>query len=136
MTNALKAGIFYFLGVFAMGFVLGALRIYFLAPYTGPVIAVLIEMPFMLLFAWQLCRLLTTRLQVPSDTYQRLTMGFVAFVCLMAGEVLTALLLQNGRMTEFFQMFDLPENRIGLAGQIAFALFPLVQGYAQLKNEP
>jgi len=90
----------------------------------------------MLLFAWQLCRLLTTRLQVPSDTYQRLTMGCVAFVCLMAGEVLIALLLQNGRMTEFFLMFDLPENRIGLAGQIAFALFPVVQGYSQLKNGP
>ena len=136
MTNVLKAGIFYFLGVFAMGFVLGALRVYFVAPYTGPVSAVLIEMPFMLLFAWQLCRLLTARLHVPSDTYQRLTMGFVAFVCLIAGEVLIALLLQNGRMTAFFLMFDLPENRIGLAGQIAFALFPLVQGYAQFKNEP
>jgi hypothetical protein len=30
MINVLKAGIFYFLGVFAMGFILGALRSFFL----------------------------------------------------------------------------------------------------------
>ncbi len=136
MTNVLKAGILYFLGVFAMGFILGGLRGYFLVPHTGPVIAVLIEIPFMLLFAWYLCRLLTNRLQIPSDIYQRLMMGFVAFVCLMTGEILIAVLLQEFRMTEFFLAFDLPENRIGLAGQIAFALFPLVQGYAQFNNEP
>lgn len=133
MTNVLKAGIFYFLGVFVLGFILGALRRFFLVFYTGPVIAVLIEIPFMLLFAWHLCLLLTRKLEIPSDIYGRLVMGFVAFACLMTGEVLMAILLQEGRMTDFFLSFNLPENRIGLGSQIAFALFPVIQGYGQAK---
>ena len=60
-------------------------------------------------------------------------MGLVAFSCLMIGEALVAVFLQQGRMTDFLMTFDLPENRIGLAGQIAFALFPLLQSYADSK---
>jgi hypothetical protein len=134
MTNVLRAGIFYFLGVFAMGFILGALRSFFLVSYTGPVIAVLIEIPLMLLFAWYLCLLLTRKLEIPSDIYGRLLMGSVAFACLMMGEILIAVMLQAGRMTDFFLTFDLPENRIGLGAQIAFALFPAIQGYGQARG--
>ena len=49
MANVLKAGVLYFLGVFALGFILGAIRIFFLVPYSGPVVAVLVELPFILL---------------------------------------------------------------------------------------
>lgn len=132
MTNILKAGFLYFLGVFAVGFMLGTLRTIFLVPYTGPVIAVLAEIPLMLLFAWYLCRVLTEKLAIPPDISDRLVMGFVAFACLMAGELLIMLQLQDGRVADFFLMFDLPENRVGLAGQIAFALFPAIQGYGQV----
>ncbi len=136
MANALKAGIFYFLGVFAMGFILGAMRRFFLLSYTGPVVAVLIEIPIMLVFAWYLCSFLTRKLAVPSDISERLVMGSVAFACLMMGELLLAILLQEGRMTDFFLSFNLPENRIGLVGQIAYALFPVIQGYGQAKVKP
>jgi hypothetical protein len=60
-------------------------------------------------------------------------MGSVAFACLMTGEILIVVLLQEGRVTDFFLTFDLPENRIGLGAQIAFALFPAIQGYDQAK---
>ncbi|WP_323800115.1 hypothetical protein [Parasphingorhabdus sp.] len=131
MTNILRAGFFYFLGVFTMGFILGALRQFFLVPYTGPVIAVLIELPLILVFAWYLCRWLTSRLRISPDHYGRLVMGLVAFSCLIIGELLISVLLQAGGLADFFLTFDLPENRIGLGGQIAFALFPLIQGYAE-----
>jgi len=133
MTNSLKAGFFYFLGVFALGFILGVLRRLFLDAYTGPVIAVLVEIPFMLLFAWYLCRLLVERLVIPPDISTRLMMGFVAFALVMTGEILMAIQLQDGRFADFFRMFDLPENRIGLAGQVAFALFPLIQVYSEVR---
>lgn len=116
-----------------MGFILGALRRFFLVAYMGPVIAVLLEIPLMLLFAWHLCRLLTEKLEIPSDISGRLVMGLIAFACLMVGEFLVAVQLQDGRATDFFMMFDLPENRIGLGGQIAYALFPVIQGYGQTK---
>jgi hypothetical protein len=135
MANVLKAGIFYFLGVFTLGFVLGAMRMFFLVPYTGPVIAVLIEIPLMLLFAWFFCRFLTGRLDISSAIYDRLLMGGVAIALVMAGEVLIVLLLLEGTVTGFFVAFDLPENRIGLGAQIAFALFPLVQSYAENESK-
>ena len=138
MTNILKAGFFYFLGIFAMGFLLGGFRRFLLVPYTGPVIAVLVEIPLILLFAWYLCRALTRRLAIPSEISARLVMGFVAFAFLMAGELLIVVQLADGGMEDFFRMFDLPENRIGLAGQIAFALFPVIQGYSEVgvRREP
>lgn len=132
MAHILKAGFFYFLSVFAMGFILGALRRFFLVAHTGPVIAVLIEIPLMLLFAWHLCRWLTSRFAVEADMSARLMMGFFAFACLMTGELLIAVELQPGGVTNFFRMFNLPENRIGLGGQIAFALFPAIQGYGRI----
>lgn len=135
MSVALKAGLIYFIGVFAMGFILGALRSHFLVPLTGPVTAVLIELPIILLFAWHLCRLLIARFHLPSDPSRRLMMGLVAFVCLMSGELLIAVFLQDLRVTEFFSTFHLPENRIGLAGQIIFALFPMIEGYARFQGE-
>ena len=133
MTHIMKAGFYYFLGVFAMGFILGAFRQFFLTPYTGPVIAVLIEMPLILLFAWYFCRFIIKKLAIASDLYGRLVMGLVAFCCLIIGEVMMAVLLEQRQAMDFFLMFDLPENRIGLGGQVAFALFPVIQGYGQAK---
>lgn len=135
MTNIWKVGFFYFLGVFTLGFIFGALRIFFLIPYTGSVIAVLIEIPFMLVFAWFFCRFLTRRYDIPNETNDRLAMGILAFGLLMVGEALITVVLQAGRMTDFFTMFDLPENRIGLGSQIAFALFPVIQSYGQAKTK-
>lgn len=133
MANVLKAGVFYFLGVFALGFMLGTMRIFFLVPYTGPVIAVLIEIPMILFFSWFFCRFLIRRFAVPAEPYERLMMGFIAFACLMTGEALIAVFLQQGHITDFLMTFDFPENRIGLGGQIAFALFPLLQYYGDNK---
>ncbi len=133
MANALKAGVLYFLGVFTLGFILGVIRIFFLVPHTGPMVAVLIELPVILFFSWVFCRFLTRRFAVPAEPYERLIMGLIAFSCLMIGEALVAVFLQQGRMTDFFMTFDLPENRIGLGGQIAFALFPVLQSYADSK---
>lgn len=78
--------------------------------------------------------MLTRKLAIPSDIYGRLVMGFSAFSLLMTGEVLLAILLHEGRMSDFFLTFDLPENRIGLAGQIVFALFPVIQAYRPIKD--
>ena len=134
MGNVLKAGIFYFFGVFALGFVLGTMRVFLLVPHIGPEIAVLIEIPLLLLFAWFFCRFLTARLDVSPETYDRLVMGSVAFALMIAGEALIATQLQALSVGEFLVAFDLPENRIGLGGQIAFALFPVIQSYAATKG--
>ncbi len=46
--QTLKAAFLYFLPVFAAGFVLGTIRVLWLAPQTGHLVATLIELPVML----------------------------------------------------------------------------------------
>ena len=48
-TQIIEAGFIYFLLVFGLGFVLGAIRVPFLVPRLGKRKAELLEMPFMLL---------------------------------------------------------------------------------------
>jgi hypothetical protein len=49
-SSAMKAGLVYFASVFAIGFVLGMIRVPILAPLFGDFIAVLIELPIILTF--------------------------------------------------------------------------------------
>ena len=79
MSLELKAGSFYFLWVFGLGFVLGTIRTLFLAPIAGDLIAVLIELPVILTFAWILCARLIKRFEVSNDLASRASMGAIAF---------------------------------------------------------
>ena len=58
---ATRAGAAYFAIVFAVGFVLGALRVTFLAPAVGPLPAVALELPVMLAASWWTCGWLMRR---------------------------------------------------------------------------
>jgi len=51
-----EAGCVYALSVFAIGFVLGAIRVLVLAPRLGNAVAVALEVPFMLAVSWKLSR--------------------------------------------------------------------------------
>ena len=65
MRPALVAGALYFIVLFAAGFVLGALRVLWLAPQLGVLLALLIELPIMLVFAWFAALALARRCEVP-----------------------------------------------------------------------
>jgi hypothetical protein len=89
--SALKAGIAYVLTVFAVGFALGAIRVTFIAPATGPLAAVLLELPLMLTASWFAARWLTDAMHVPETLAARVMMGSIAFVLLMIIETLFGL---------------------------------------------
>ncbi len=125
--NPLLAGTAYFAIVFAAGFMFGTLRVLLVAPYVGPLFAVLIEMPFMLGIAWLVCRTLMRRMNAPNVRTAGIVMGATAFVLLMAGEYLLALGFNGVTVSQYMAQIATPPGLLGLAGQVAFAAFPVLQ---------
>ncbi|HEX3483686.1 MAG TPA: hypothetical protein VHT51_01410 [Micropepsaceae bacterium] len=127
MRNASLAGFWYFAIVFAAGFLLGTLRVLYVIPHLGETGAVLIELPLMLVISWIACGALLRRMSIPQHAGLRLVMGGVAFVLLMLAEMALAWFVLSRTPEAFIQSFASPNGAIGLVGQIAYALFPMVR---------
>jgi hypothetical protein len=124
MAAAIRAGVLYFVVVFAAGFVLGTLRVLALAPALGDLAAVALELPFMLPIAWLTCRWLLHRLAVPATIPARAAMGALAFTLLISAELALAVALGRSPSAALAALATTP-GLLGLTGQIAFALMPL-----------
>jgi len=121
------AGSVYFALVFLAGFVLGTLRTLVLAPLLGEMAAVVVEIPAMLAIAWLACGFAIRQLAVPAGFAPRLAMGGIAFLLLMAAEMVLAWILFARPPAEHLASYARPEALVGLAAQIAFGLFPLAR---------
>lgn len=127
MLRAAKAGAVYFASVFAAGFLLGAARILLLLPRLGETAAVLLELPVMLAVSWIACRVICKRVGVPPLRSGRAVMGGVAFALLMVAELGLSMLGFGRTLAEHLDIYRHLPGQLGLAGQIAFAAFPVVQ---------
>ena len=127
MQPALKAGLVYFALVFAVGFLFGTLRVFALAPRLGEALAAVIELPVMLAVSWIVCTRLITGFSVPSGLAPRVVMGGVAFGLLMVAEIGVSILAFGRTIFEHFETYRTATAMIGLMGQLAFALFPVIQ---------
>lgn len=115
----------YFGIVFAVGFALGTIRTLFLVPRIGETGAVAIELPILLIVAWIVCgRLLRGHRLTPG---QAAVMGVVAFVLLMAAEAGLSIALAGRTLSEHLALYREPAHWLGLSGQVAFALFPVLR---------
>jgi hypothetical protein len=83
---SLLAGLVYFAIVFAGGLGLGAIRTLWIAPLTGELTAVLVELPLILAISWVVCRKLVVRFNLPRALGSRLPMGASALALLLAAE--------------------------------------------------
>jgi hypothetical protein len=131
MGRSIIAGLAYFGCVFAVGFVLGVVRTVVVVPLLGDTVAVAMELPVILAIAWIVCRWLTHRLEVPHRLFSRIVMGVFAFVLLMVGELSISMLLADRSPAEHILLYREVSHLLGLAGQIAFALF-----HSDLDREP
>lgn len=122
MPPVVKAAFAYTLPVFAAAFVLGALRVTFIAPATGPLIAVALEIPLVLTLSWVVAGHVLSH----SPQVARPPMAALAFALLMLFELLTALVFGQ-TPAQFLQAITTPAGALGLAGQIGFALIPLIR---------
>ncbi len=127
LRTTLAAAAAYFLVAIILGFALGVVRVTFIAPRTGPVMAVLLELPVMLAATWAACRIITEALKVGSSLTERLIMGFVALALLLGAELGIAVGMQGRTGIEFLHPLGTAEGALGLSAQLLFALFPTIQ---------
>jgi hypothetical protein len=109
----------YALTVFAAGFVLGTLRVLWLAPAVGELAAVAMELPVILAASWVAAGAVLRRWPVD----RRLAMGALALAVLLACEAGLAVLLGDG-LRGFLAHLATAPGALGLAGQSGFALIP------------
>jgi hypothetical protein len=125
--GASKAGLAYMAGVFAVGFVLGTLRILVITPKLGELVAVSMELPIMLAVSWLVCLRVTAYFGVSTRMSTRLVVGGVAFVSLMAAETILWMLVSGRPLTENLRRYREWSALLGFAGQIAFSAIPILQ---------
>jgi hypothetical protein len=127
MSASIRAGLAYFLIVFAIAFGIGAIRTGFIVPRIGALAAVCIEAPVVLAVSWAVCRRTTRRFAVPRGVGARLAMGATAFALLMAAELALSLTLGGLSAAQHWALYRGLPRQIGLAAQVAFAAIPLLQ---------
>ena len=128
MTKSVLAGAAYFSIVFAIAFVLGVLRVTFIVPAVGQLWATWLELPFTLAASWIVCGWLVRTLGVRSLA-QAMGMGGGAFALLMVAEAVGSMLLFGRSLGEHIAAYATIAGGLGLAGQIAFGLFPVAQHF-------
>lgn len=128
MKRALTAATVYFLALFALGFVLGTIRVLFVAPQIGVLAATLLEVPLMLAAALFLCRWAVGRWQVPPDLALRGAMVLWFLVLLMLFETLVGVALFGRTLGETWAGLATQAGLIGLAAQVIAALLPTLVG--------
>ena len=124
MTTALQAGGIYAVAVFAIGVVLGTLRVVFLQPALGELPAVLVELPLMLAVSWIVCRRVMFRLEVPHRRSVRIATGLVAFAVLQALEWALAHFGFGRSAVEILAGYRSLAGMLGLLAQLGFAAMP------------
>jgi hypothetical protein len=127
MYRGLKAAVIYFATVFAVGFVFGSIRVLFVVPRIGVLLAVMIELPLILRVSWVACGWCVRRYCVPATPASRLTMGGIAFMLTMAAEFGLSSFGFNRTIADHLEAYKHAPGILGLLAQIGFALFPLLQ---------
>lgn len=128
MRDALKAGTAYSAIMFAIGFALGTVRVLLLEPRLGPLAAVTMEVPVMLALSWVVCDRLRRRWLPDAPLADRAVMGASAFTLLMAAETALGIGLFGRTFGQQLASYGTGAGALGLAAQLAFAAFPVIQG--------
>jgi hypothetical protein len=126
MIQVLKVSALYFAGVFAGGFVLGAIRTLWVVPVLGARTAELIEAPIMLLVVILAARAIVRRHAQLAQWRQWLTVGLVALALLLAVELTVVLRLRDLSLSEYFASRDPVSGTVYLVLLGIFAVMPLL----------
>lgn len=126
MIHVLRVGALYFAGVFAVGFVLGAVRTLWVVPALGERAAELIEAPFMLLAVTVAARTIVARHSRLDQSWQWIAVGLVALALLLATEFTVVLRLRGLSLSEYFASRDPVSGAVYVVLLGLFAAMPLI----------
>jgi len=123
------AALGYFATVFAVGFMLGAIRVTLVVPWLGVRWAELAELPLMVLASWLAARYWVARFRIVGRG-EATAMGLVALGLLVCAEL--GLVLAQGRgVTEYVSGRDPVSGSAYLLSLMLFAAMPLLVRTAQ-----
>jgi len=125
-VRTVKAGVDYAAVIFAVGFVLGSIRVTLVAPTIGALPATIAELPLMLLASWFVAGWLCERFTVSTNFAARLLMGAVGFALLMTLELLLGLAFGQPVGAQL-RATATHAGAAGFLGQIAFGLIPALR---------
>lgn len=132
MKRALVAGTVYFLALFALGFLLGTIRVILVAPSVGAFAAVLAEIPIMLTAAFFSSQWTIRRWNVPGAAAIRWAMVLWFLVLLLLFETLLGAMLFGRTVAEQWGSLETPAGLLGLSAQVIAALLPVFVGNGEL----
>ena len=133
IRSAAIAGAVYFLLLFALGFVLGTIRVLFIVPQIGQFLAVIAEVPVMLTAAFLISRWTVQRWQVPPDTAIRWGMVLWFLALLIVFETSLGIAIFGRTVGEQWAAFGTPPGLVGLLAQFVAALLPVFIGVHEPK---
>lgn len=120
----LRAGSLYFALVFAVGFMLGLVRVLWLVPALGERTAELLEAPVMLAATVASARFVVRRLGVPPKAGIRLAVGGLALTWLLLLDVLVVLELRGISLAESLATRDPVAGAVYVILLLLFAAMP------------
>jgi hypothetical protein len=120
------AAALYFVGVFAVGFLLGPIRVLWLEPRLGTTIAVLCETPFLVAAMVAVARWVSNKLHVSGHIVARAAMGGVALVLQAVADGVVGIGLRGVTPAEQLAYFSTPAGLIYAAALLAFAAMPVL----------
>ena len=124
--QVLKAGAVYFALVFAVGFVLGAIRTTWIVRRIGARRAELMEAPIMLVVTIVASRWTVLLLAVPPMPSVRLAMGCIALVLMLIAELGFVLWIRGLPIKQYFATRDPVSGATYYALLVVFAIMPVL----------
>ncbi len=118
------AGAAYFGLVFAVGFVLGTIRVLAVVPVLGESAAEILEIPLMLLASFLAARWVVRRLCIPPGVRTRIPVGLVGLALLLVAELLVVVLVRGVSLDEYLASRDPLAGTVYLVSLAIFALMP------------
>ena len=124
--NTVKAGILYFVLVFAAGWVLGPLREFWLIPLVGQRAGLLTEVPLMVLAMIAAARWTIRKLGVPYAITTRTIMGVVALSLLLIAEAVGVRWARQLSWEAYLARFDIVTGSITALSFVLYAGMPML----------